>query len=344
MSPAATIPHSQSLPHRHRLPRSLVRAHSLLAVTALALLPAGAAHALISPDKAGTDDAISAAVVSERIGSEGDPNGNCTGTAIAPQWVVTARHCVEGTPNVSGSTVRIGQGDKQRVVEVDRWEKAPAGDITLMHTKEDMKLASYPKIADKAPSSGEVTVYGWSSDGSGGTKTLPKATGSITGTADFTLFEGKQSLSVDLRNGAKTQPGDSGGPVFTGDKVAAVLTASIDESNPEATSSSHFTCTPLAEQYDWIMKTISADDGDSGSQAKAKSKESHDLNPLWLVGGGIVLLAALGVSFAVIKRGKKDQGVDEASAPLTAGSTGASHDSDARAGEPGSEGSPTEES
>lgn len=344
MSPAATIPHSQSLPHRHRLPRSLVRAHSLLAVTALALLPAGAAHALISPDKAGTDDAISAAVVSERIGSEGDPNGNCTGTAIAPQWVVTARHCVEGTPNVSGSTVRIGQGDKQRVVEVDRWEKAPAGDITLMHTKEDMKLASYPKIADKAPSSGEVTVYGWSSDGSGGTKTLPKATGSITGTADFTLFEGKQSLSVDLRNGAKTQPGDSGGPVFTGDKVAAVLTASIDESNPEATSSSHFTCTPLAEQYDWIMKTISADDGDSGSQAKAKSKESHDLNPLWLVGGGIVLLAALGASFAVIKRGKKDQGADEASAPLTAGSTGASHDSDARAGEPGSEGSPTEES
>lgn len=344
MSPAATIPAPQSLPHRHRLPRSLVRAHSLLAVTALALLPAGAAHALISPDKAGTDDAISAAVVSERIGSEGDPNGNCTGTAIAPQWVVTARHCVEGTPNVSGSTVRIGQGDKQRVVEVDRWEKAPAGDITLMHTKEDMKLASYPKIADKAPSSGEVTVYGWSSDGSGGTKTLPKATGSITGTADFTLFEGKQSLSVDLRNGAKTQPGDSGGPVFTGDKVAAVLTASIDESNPEATSSSHFTCTPLAEQYDWIMKTISADDGDSGSQTKAKSKESHDLNPLWLVGGGIVLLAALGASFAVIKRGKKDQGADEASAPLTAGSTGASHDSDARAGEPGSEGSPTEES
>ena len=256
--------------------------------------------------------------------------------------MVTARHCVENSPKASGSSVRIGQGDKQRVVNVDRWEKAPAGDVALMHTTEDMKLASYPKIADTVPSSGEVTVYGWSSDGSGGTKTLPKATGSITGTADFTLFEGKQSLSVDLRNGAKTQPGDSGGPVFTGDKVAAVLTASIDESNPEATSSSHFTCAPLAEQYDWIMKTISADDGDSGSQAKAK--ESHDLNPLWLVGGGIVLLAALGASFAVIKRGKKDQGADEASAPLTAGNAGASHDSDARVGEPDSEGSPTEES
>ena len=341
MSSTATLPDSPSLPYRPRLPRSLVRAHSLLAVTALALLPAGAAHALMSPDMAG-DDAVSTAVVSEKIGEEGDPSGNCTGTAIAPRWVVTARHCVEGSPNVSGSSVRIGQGDKQRVVDVDRWEKAPAGDITLMHTTEDMKLASYPKIADTVPSSGEVTVYGWSSDGSGGTKTLPKATGSITGTADFTLFEGKQSLSVDLRNGAKTQPGDSGGPVFTGDKVAAVLTASIDESNPEATSSSHFTCAPLAEQYDWIMKTISADDGDSGSQAKAK--ESHDLNPLWLVGGGIVLLAALGASFAVIKRGKKDQGADEASVPLTAGNAGASHDSDARVGEPDSEGSPTEES
>ena len=341
MSSTATLPDSPSLPYRPRLPRSLVRAHSLLAVTALALLPAGAAHALMSPDMAG-DDAVSTAVVSEKIGEEGDPSGNCTGTAIAPRWVVTARHCVEGSPNVSGSSVRIGQGDKQRVVDVDRWEKAPAGDITLMHTTENMKLSSYPKIADTVPSSGEVTVYGWSSDGSGGTKTLPKATGSITGIADFTLFDGKQSLSVDLSNGAKTQPGDSGGPVFVGDKVAAVLTASIDENDPEATSSSHFTCTPLAEQYDWIMKTISADDGDSGSQAKAK--ESHDLNPLWLVGGGIVLLAALGASFAVIKRGKKGQGADEASAPLTAGNAGASHDSNARVGEPDSEGSPTEES
>ena len=340
MSSTATLPDSPSLPYRPRLPRSLVRAHSLLAVTALALLPAGAAHALMSPDVAG-DDAVSTAVVSEKIGEEGDPSGNCTGTAIAPQWVVTARHCVEGSPNVSGSSVRIGQGDKQRVVDVDRWEKAPAGDITLMHTTEDMKLSSYPKIADTVPSSGEVTVYGWSSDGSGGTKTLPKATGSITGIADFTLFDGKQSLSVDLSNGAKTQPGDSGGPVFVGDKVAAVLTASIDENDPEATSSSHFTCTPLAEQYDWITKTISADGGDSGSQTKAK--DSHDLNPLWLVGGGVVLLAALGVSFVVIKRGGKNQGTDKASTPLATGDD-APRDSEARTGEPDSDGSPAGES
>lgn len=340
MSSTATLPDSPSLPYRPRLPRSLVRAHSLLAVTALALLPAGAAHALMSPDMAG-DDAVSTAVVSEKIGEEGDPSGNCTGTAIAPRWVVTARHCVEGSPNVSGSSVRIGQGDKQRVVDVDRWEKAPAGDITLMHTTEDMKLSSYPKIADTVPSSGEVTVYGWSSDGSGGTKTLPKATGSITGIADFTLFDGKQSLSVDLSNGAKTQPGDSGGPVFVGDKVAAVLTASIDENDPEATSSSHFTCTPLAEQYDWITKTISADGGDSGSQTKAK--DSHDLNPLWLVGGGVVLLAALGVSFVVIKRGGKNQGADETSTPLATGDD-ASRDSEAQTGEPDSDGSPAGES
>ena len=340
MSSTATLPDSPSLPYRPRLPRSLVRAHSLLAVTALALLPAGAAHALMSPDVAG-DDAVSTAVVSEKIGEEGDPSGNCTGTAIAPRWVVTARHCVEGSPNVSGSSVRIGQGDKQRVVNVDRWEKAPAGDIALMHTTEDMKLSSYPKIADTVPSSGEVTVYGWSSDGSGGTKTLPKATGSITGIADFTLFDGKQSLSVDLSNGAKTQPGDSGGPVFVGDKVAAVLTASIDENDPEATSSSHFTCTPLAEQYDWITKTISADGGDSGSQTKAK--DSHDLNPLWLVGGGVVLLAALGVSFVVIKRGGKNQGADEASTPLATGDD-ALRDSEAQTGEPDSDGSPAGES
>lgn len=94
MSPTATIPAPQPLPHRLHLPRSLVRAHGLLAVTALALLPAGAAHALMSPDTAGADDATSSAVVSEKIGSEGDPNGNCTGTAIAPRWVVDRKSVV----------------------------------------------------------------------------------------------------------------------------------------------------------------------------------------------------------------------------------------------------------
>lgn len=101
-------------------------------------------------------------VVSVRVDDSDPDDGVCTGTAIDPHWVITARHCVEAAAKPGGS-VRTGQGDDQRVYKVDRHEIAPRGDIALLHTEEEMQLDTFAEVADEVPA-GAVNIYGWSSD------------------------------------------------------------------------------------------------------------------------------------------------------------------------------------
>ena len=83
-----------------------------VALTALLAAPAPA-WALDSKEMAGSTPEAGT-VVSLRM-EDGEPeDGSCTGTAIAPHWVVTARHCMEMF-NKPGGTVRTGEGDQQRM-------------------------------------------------------------------------------------------------------------------------------------------------------------------------------------------------------------------------------------
>ncbi|MFD4293242.1 trypsin-like serine protease [Rhodococcus sp. NPDC058532] len=268
---------------------------------ALATLgPVGTAHALHS-DTFAADNAESAAVVSAQIADTGSLDGDCTGTAIAPHWVLTARHCIEPFPTPGGS-VRLGQGDQQRRVQVDHWEAAPAGDIALLHTVEDMGLASYPTVSDTVPGVGAARLYGWSPDGSGKTTKLPVAEGEITELLDMSLFEGKQMINVDTHNGGKTQPGDSGGPLFVDGKVVGTLSASLGDDKDGMSDVAAYAV--VAEQYDWVMETIGGRQG-----ANAGTSGGGDLNAAWLVGGGGGMLVAIGASVMVLRgRGKSDAG------------------------------------
>lgn len=248
----------------------------------------------------------SQAVVSEQIGDDGDKDGDCTGTAIAPQWVLTARHCVDSVPKAGGS-VRIGQGEDQRRVAVDRWEKAPAGDVALLHTVEDMGLKSYPEVDDQIRSSGEVTVYGWSPAGSGGTTKLPTAKGKITGTNEFAINGAKQSLSVEMQNGAKGQPGDSGSPLFYEGKVTGVFTAGLylnegDENLEAHTNTSYAT---VADQRDWIMKTINGETEASDSQDGKGAGSSSSTGTKLAIGGAVGLVAVVAGGTVMALRKKK---------------------------------------
>ena len=203
-------------------------AFSVAVGVALAAQPAGA----MESERFAGDAAEAEPVVSVRVDDSDPDDGVCTGTAIDPHWVITARHCVEAAAKPGGS-VRTGQGENQKVFQVDRHEVAPRGDIALLHTTEDLGLSTYATIVDTVPS-GEVNIYGWSSDGSGGSTKLPAAEATVRGESPLALFDAPSALDVALKHGARIQPGDSGGAIFSEGKVAGVMSAGLfeDPENP----------------------------------------------------------------------------------------------------------------
>ena len=255
-------------------------------------LAAQPAWAMESEQFAG-DAAEAQPVVSVRVDDSDPDDGVCTGTAIDPHWVITARHCVEAAAKPGGS-VRTGQGDNQKVFQVDRHEVAPRGDIALLHTTEDMGLSSYASVADAVPS-GDVNIYGWSSDGSGGSTTLPAAEATVRGESPLALFDAPTALDVALKNGARIQPGDSGGAIFSEGKVAGVMSAGLfeDPENPteeEMNSNAAVAVAPVAEQAEWIRGVVGGDASDSASSES--SEPSASLRYVVLGLGALALVAA----------------------------------------------------
>lgn len=277
-----------------------------IALTAVLAAPAPA-WALDSKDMAGSTPEAGT-VVSLRMEDNEPEDGSCTGTAIAPHWVVTARHCMEMF-NKPGGTVRTGEGDQQRMYKVDRWEKAPRGDIGLVHTEEPMQLEHFAEVSHDALRNGEVTVYGWSSEGTGGSTTLPVAKGEADTSAGDeapALFDAPSAAVVSLKNGARIQGGDSGGPIFAGGKVAAVMSAGLfdDPDNPseeDLLSNPKVAVSPVADQAEWIEQTIAEDGMDqaepvSGSDAMEAGDSGRQMPvSLWLVLGSVVVIAAAAV-------------------------------------------------
>lgn len=187
----------------------------------------------LAPREVTTDDAIGAVVA---LGTP--PIWRCSGTLVAPDVVLTARHCVPSTTVALGEDVRQPRASAKIIATA----RHPSLDVALVRLEKRLTTSRVPfrGVADIAIPAGFVRLVGFGAntlDGRTGvgTKRMTDVNvfgwGCDAGRAEETGCSVGDELVIPRRGGKDTCDGDSGGPVFehtgTGFRLVAVTSRPV---------------------------------------------------------------------------------------------------------------------
>jgi secreted trypsin-like serine protease len=157
------------------------------------------------------------------VGIVGDNTGGfCTGTLIAPQFVLTAGHCAVGIPNTAGR-FQLGSASyaTSQVIVHPNYNDAAIGsdnanDIAIYKLASPVSNIAPSPIYRGTPQVGELlTIVGFGAGGRGDTGHDGSFGTKRVGTTTIDQVTPKLiHWNFDNNNESNTAPGDSGGPAF----------------------------------------------------------------------------------------------------------------------------------
>jgi secreted trypsin-like serine protease len=194
----------------------------------------------------------------------------CGAMLIAPQWVISARHCTEHL-DISNIIIKLGgvnlqNDDEFETMTVIEKVEHPSFDVVLLKLSQPSELSKPIKVNnnDELPEGLVVKAIGWGKLGE------TKGTSNILQTVDLPLvsdeecyrvfgsrFNNKSMICAGYKEGMKDAcQGDSGGPLFVETPQGDVLVGVTSWGEGCARSGVYGVWARLSQLNDWIDNNI----------------------------------------------------------------------------------------
>ncbi|SEQ69576.1 MULTISPECIES: S1 family peptidase [Lentzea] len=156
---------------------------------------------------------------------------NCSATKIAPQWILTAEHCVSGSGTYTFRAGSLDQTSGGQLVTANQIIKHPSADLALARVSTTMSAPFSPLGTTSDVATGNtVQLYGWGATCTNQpeincqSRYLKVANTRVT-SVNGSDYRGGRAVAVTRVDGIAAG-GDSGGPMFSNGKQVGVASTS----------------------------------------------------------------------------------------------------------------------